>query len=282
MKAHDNRGSRVRGTAALLVVALLSFLAGAVWVQSGLGGRIASPIRAWFATATSTATLTLTPTRTPTAAPTVTSTPRPTRIPRPTPVSYPDGQLLYVRHEPYSRGRGLPDTYQYYLFRFEPAPPGSDLREYIRAVQRLAVPNLPEQEFEQDMAGFWAGNRALSNDHDYRKKFAVGPVITGGAMLKATGNSMWKAGRQFVEVYALDPQRLPPVPARLEDLDWTLHFRPTIVTQVLGPDGRWDVDPFPYFGGWGIAPVIGRGGRQWINAAYVVPIAAAVGPFDYP
>jgi hypothetical protein len=168
------------------------------------------------------------------------------------------------------------------VFRFEPAPPGSPLREYIRKIQRLAVPAMPESEFERNMAGFWASNRALSNGHGYEEDFAVGPVITGGAMAKATGKVMYKAGKAFVEVYAIDPQHLPPVPTTFSELDWTLHFRPTIVSRFTGPDGRWKINPFPQFDGWGIAPLLGRAGRQWINAAILVPIAAPVGPFDYP
>ena len=193
-----------------------------------------------------------------------------------------EGQLLYVKHESDSRGRGLPDTYQYYEFHFQPAPPGSALREYIRAVQRLAVPGMTAAEFEDNMAGFWAGNRALSNGHGYEEDFAVGPVITGGAMLKATGNVTYKAGRALVEVYAIDPEHLPAVPASLADLDWTLHFRPTIVSPYLRPDGRWRINPFPQFDGEGIAPVLGENGRQWIDAEILVPIDAPVGPFEYP
>jgi hypothetical protein len=221
----------------------------------------------------------------PTATATHTATPKPTRKPTRTPhpeIHVVSGQLLYVKHESVSRGRGLPDTYQYYSFHFQPAPPGSPLREYIRAVQRLAVPNMSADDFENNMAGFWAGNRALSNGHDYEKDFAVGPVITGGAMVRATGNVMYKAGRALVEVFAIDSEHLPAVPAGIDALDWTLHFRPTIVSPYLRPDGRWLINPFPQFDGWGIAPLLGSDGRQWLDADILVPIDAPVGPFEYP
>jgi hypothetical protein len=270
--------ARRRVLAAAIVIVVGAFLVRFRPDRSDYWNRLHGP----SATPTFTRRPTLTPSITPTPAPTDTPTPKPTRTPRPTPISYPAGQLLYVNHEAFSRGRGLPDTYQYYLFRFEPAPPGSALRNYIIGVQRLAVPNMPEDEFEAEMAGFWAGNRALSNGHDWELNFAVGPVITGGAMVRATGNSMYKAGSSFIEVYALDPEHLPPVPGSLAAVDWTLHFRPTIVTQILRPDGHWLVNPFPYFDGWGIAPILGRDGRQWLNARNLVPIAAPLGPFDYP
>src|SRR5574340_639439 len=247
-------------------------------------GDLREPARVlneWLASSTPT------PSPTPTATPTRTSTPTPTHTPEPTRTPVPrsevaPGQLVYVKHESISRGRGLPDTYQYYEFGFAPAPPGSALREYIRGVQRLAVPSMPEDEFERQMAGMWAGNRALNNGHDYELDFAVGPAITGGAMARATGNVMYRSNRAFVEVYALDPRSLPPVPASLGAIDWTLHFRPTIVSQTLRPDGRWRINPFPYFDGWGIAPILGEDGRQWINAAILVPIDAPVSPFEYP
>ncbi|MFN2118798.1 MAG: hypothetical protein ACK2T0_00175 [Anaerolineales bacterium] len=261
------------------VIALISLAYGIQYVANRtmlfktIPGIIPSPTR----TAVPTPTATLSPTAT--LDPTRTARPTRTPIPR---IDVAPGQLVYVKHESTSRGQGLPDTYQYYLFRFEPAPPGSPLREYIRQVQRLAVPAMPESEFEKNMAGFWASNRALSNGHGYEEDFAVGPVITGGAMARATGNVMYKAGKAFVEVYAIDPQHLPPVPATIGGLDWTLHFRPTIVTPFTRPDGRWKINPFPQFDGWGIAPLLGRDGRQWINAAILVPIAEPVGPFDYP
>jgi hypothetical protein len=217
---------------------------------------------------------------TPTA--TATRTPKPTRTPIPTPVHYDDGQLLYVKHESDSRGRGLPDTYQYYLFRFWPAPPGSALRAYIQNVQRLAVPGMPADEFENNMQGLWAGNRALSNGHDYESNFAVGPVLTGGAMVRATSGSMYKAGVQYLEIYAIDPEHLPAVPGSIAQLDWTLHFRPTIVTQIRRPDGRWLVNPFPQFDGASVAPILGQDGRQWLRASYLIPIREPYGPFDYP
>ena len=187
---------------------------------------------------------------------------------------------MYVKHESRSRGQGLPDTYQYYDFRFARALPGSALREYIRGVQRLAVPYMSEQDFETNMASFWAGNRALSNGHGYEEDFAVGPVITGGAMARATGNVIYRVGNALVEVYALDPESLPAVPSSLDGVDWTLHFRPTIVTRFVRPDGRWRVNPFPQFDGWGIAPILGEGGRQWINADILVPISAPSAPLN--
>jgi hypothetical protein len=72
------------------------------------------------------------------------------------------------------------------------------------------------------------------------------------------------------------------VPASLGELDWTLHFRPTIVSPFVRPDGRWLINPFPQFDGWGIAPVLGRDGRQRIDADVLVPIDSPVGPFEYP
>jgi len=146
-----------------------------------------------------------------------------------------------VKHESASRGQGLPDTHQYYEFHFQPAPPGSSLRQYIRQVQRLAVPAMPEGEFEKNMAGFWASNRALSNGHGYEGDFAVGPVITGGAMARATGNVMYRAGKALVEVYAIDPQHLPAVPATIGGLDWTFcTFAPrsSAVSRVLTVGGE--------------------------------------------
>ena len=232
----------------------------------------------WLATATATPTLTPTPTRTPTPTSTPTRTPKPP-VPK---IEVDAGQLVYVKHESQSRGPGLPDTYQYFEFRFFPAPPGSALRDYIRAVQRLAVPYMSEEEFEKNMAAFWAGNRALSNNHDYEENFAVGPVITGGAMARATGSVMYRSGAPFVEIYALNPENLPPVPASLAELDWTLHFRPTIVSQALRPDGRWRIHFFPQLDGQGIAPILGPNGRQWLNAANLVPIEAPVDPNEYP
>ncbi len=287
MKPRDDKSdywNRVRGLAIIMAIAIVT----ALLARYGPGkSDYWNRVRGWITTPTPTPTPTptSTPTPTPTPTPRATRTPKPTRTPRPTrtpAVKYDRGQLLYVNHEPVSRGTGLPDTYQFYVFRFEPAPPGSALRAYIRGVQRLAVPNMPADKFEANMAAFWAGNRALSNGHDYELNFAVGPVITGGAMVRATGNSMSKAGGTFVEVYAIDPDHLPPVPDSIDKLDWTLHFRPTIVSPFKRLDGRWLVNPFPQFDGWGIAPLLGRDGRQWLNARNLVPIASPVGPFDYP
>jgi hypothetical protein len=281
LKFMQNNVERRRRTilAIVVLVAVMAAVYGIQYVASrpmllrSMSGVVSSPTQT--AIPTPTPTLTLTPTPKPTR------TAKPTRTPIPK-IDVAPGQLVYVKHESASRGQGLPDTYQYYLFRFEPAPPGSPLREYIRRVQRLAVPTMPESDFERNMAGFWASNRALSNGHGYEEDFAVGPVITGGAMARATGEVMYKAGNAYVEVYAIDPRHLPPVPATIGALDWTLHFRPTIVSRFTRPDGRWRVNPFPQFDGWGVAPLLGRDGRQWINAAILVPIAAPVGPFEYP
>ena len=273
-RAHGNRTHRkraIRAAGMLIVVAAAAYLAACTAGSATNGNTLRPSISQPAPTKTSTSTPTPKPTR----------TPRPTRTPFPE-IHVTEGQLLYVKHEAVSRGQGLPDTYQFYEFHFQSAPSGSALREYIRRAQMLAVPNMPADEFEKNMAGFWAGNRALSNGHDYEQDFAVGPVITGGAMVRATGSVMYKAGHAWVEVFAIDPEHLPPVPADLSALDWTLHFRPTIVSPYLRPDGRWLINPFPQFDGWGIAPLLGSDGRQWIDAAILVPIEKPVGPFDYP
>lgn len=178
---------------------------------------------------------------------------------------YQPGGLVYVKRDTKPRNRvGDPATYKCLSGSYTTVTP--EILEYMKSIQKLASPGLSEKDFERNFASLWKGDRAFSNKRGYESgNFGVEAVYTTGATFRAvTGKPFFKRLGWWLEVYAIDPNKLPPVPARVEDIDWTLHFRPTIATAVrYGSSYR--TNPFPQFGGNSIIPFFGINGRNAIQ-----------------
>jgi hypothetical protein len=195
-------------------------------------------------------------------------TPPPPPAPPPTPgddttppAPPPGAILVHVLHDDVARGPGLPESNKCLSDRFFPVT--SAMFSQIVVVNRLLNPDMPDQEFDRNMNGLFAGNRYISNKHAIgTESFAIENLYTGGATFRAvTGEIIKKNAKQWVEVYCIDPDHLPPTPKSLAEIDLLQGWSFCVTAPEDGV-----ANPFPQFGGRFLMPLYGKGGRNFIRA----------------
>lgn len=217
--------------------------------------------------------------------------PNPTPAPQPTPVAvsgFPvaPNTLVFVTHDMVARdlnGRvagGEPETNK--CLSDEKIVVTPQLEALMRAVIRLYNPTMDSNAFEHAWQSLFASNRAFSNKSGWdSSEFKLENLVCGGATLRAiTGVPYRAAGDNWLDVHALDPENLPAIPTRIEQIDPTLFFFPVIAMQNIS--GQFQADPFPQFGGRCPVPFVGKGGRNAIRVAKLLPVNSVQHPFLPP
>lgn len=167
--------------------------------------------------------------------------------------------LWFVNHDLQPRGgvNGLPETNKCLTDAFFPV--STQLLALIRAVERLLNPELNETEFGHEFDGLFRNNAGFSNQHGIESgDFRIENVYCGGATFQAvSGEAVRAAGALWLQVYAIDPENLPPIPGTLAGIDMRRWFFPTTARTNAS-------NPFPNFGGRCLIPLLGAGGTNHI------------------
>lgn len=169
------------------------------------------------------------------------------------------GRYFMLLHDEVPRNKfGDPETIGTYTREFNRVTP--ELESYWRGLLKILSPDMSKKDFERNWKSLTASDRAFTNDHGWNSgQFALQSLICGGATVKAvTGQIIIKSGKLWMEVYAIDPKKLPPLPSSTPDM--TLHFYGVISTAIKYKS-TYRKNPFPQFKGNSIIPFVSRGGR---------------------
>jgi hypothetical protein len=214
----------------------------------------------------------------PKPAPKPTPTPPPP-APIPVPVPVPAGNLFFTKHDGVKRGpKGDPETNK--TLNDSKFLVTSELAAQMRQVLHLLNPDMNDWDFEKNWNNLYASNRFIANKSGVDSgEFKLENLDMGGATHEAiTGVPYTKNGKMWIDVKAIDPKNLPPMPNTIAEIDRTVWSVPVVATQ--DKDGNFRADPFPAFGGRCMYPFVGKDGVNAIEFSMCLPVGSIQHPFS--
>jgi hypothetical protein len=139
----------------------------------------------------------------------------------------------------------------------------AELQDYIIAVNQLLHPDMRRAALVNELAkvfrddGGWCNRTGWSSGD-----FKIAGLSAEGATVQATVAGIAPTiepgrGKQWMEVYAIDPRNPPPAPATVAAIDMTRHFAPT--TCITGGSNL-----FKNLNGRVLIPLLGEKGLQYV------------------
>jgi hypothetical protein len=191
-----------------------------------------------------------------------------------------DHQLAMYNYQPRNLKQPVPETCP--LLSGGKNPVTTAWEAYLRGILHLCNPNMSAAEFETAWNGLWKDGVAFTDHSDPASgNFALHSLTCGGATHEmVTGESVIKAGHEYVEIFTLNSRKFPPsIPARASDIDMTRHFFATSGSNVQLPDGSYRVNGFPHFENC-IIPLVSPADTDFILVERVKVVAWMQRPYN--
>jgi hypothetical protein len=138
-----------------------------------------------------------------------------------------------------------------------------DLQDYIIGLHVLLHPDMQRAALIKELSQLFRNNGGWCNQTGWDSgEFKIAGLSSEGATVQATvagtsPNIVPGGGKQWLEVYAIDPKNPPPLPASVDQIDMTRHFVPT--TARTGGSNL-----FPNLDGRCLVPFLGKDGLQYV------------------
>lgn len=155
-------------------------------------------------------------------------------------------------------------------------PVSTKLRNFIVALNTPLHPELSKAALTKALSKVFRNNGGWCNGSGWDSgQFKIVGAPSGGATLRATSNPptyVMGGGKLWLEVYAIDPKKVPANPTSIEEVRAYLHAGLVFFcTTALNNASNL----FPNLGGRFVIPLLGPGGVQYVRAG-----AARFGPSE--